>query len=288
MRLSIIGSGVVGKATGIGFLKHGNHVVFHDIVKEKLAMLKNQGYVVTEDLAEAITDSEVAFVCVQTPTINGQMDLSFIENAIVKIAGALNKGVNYRVVVIRSTVLPSTTRTKIIPLLEQHSQLTLGKDFGLCVNPGFFRHKNALHDFLNPSRIVIGESDKRSGNVLETLYSSFEAPIVKTDLDAAEMIKYAANTFLATKISFFNEIFIICKKLNLDPRLVAETASLDPRIGDYGICGGRPFAGSCLPKDLEALVDFAKDKGMNPKLLDAVLEINEEIRRLRISKGENL
>jgi UDPglucose 6-dehydrogenase len=145
------------------------------------------------------------------------------------------------------------------------------------MNPEFLREEHALQDFLNPSRIVVGELDKQSGDTLEKLYSSFKAPIFRTDLDSAEMIKYTANCFLAAKISFFNEVHMICRKLGLDSTFISKVASLDPRIGDYGIYGGRPFSGKCLPKDLEALIHFARTKKINPRLLEAVLEINKEV-----------
>ncbi|MDI6640673.1 MAG: UDP-glucose 6-dehydrogenase, partial [Methanocellales archaeon] len=180
-------------------------------------------------------------------------------------------------IVIRSTVLPTTTRTRIMPLLGIHSNLKAGEHFGVCVNPEFGRQASALQDFLNPSRIVIGELDKRSGDTLENLYDPFKAPIIRTNLDSAEMIKYVANCFLATKISFFNEIYIICKKIGLDPHFIAEATALDPRIGSYGIYGGRPFSGACLPKDLEAFINFVKKKKINPKLLDAVNYVNSKI-----------
>lgn len=286
MRISIVGSGVLGKVTGVGFVKHGNHVIFHDIVKEKLATLREQGFETTEDKMEAIMKSNLTFVCVQTPILDGRMDLSYVEKAIVKIAQALRKKKEYHVVVIRSTVLPSITRTQIIPLLTRYSRLTPSKDYSVCVNPGFFRHSSALNDFLKPSRIVIGELDKQSGDLLEKLYTPFTAPIFRTDLDTAEMIKCAANTFLSAKISFFNEMFTICRSLGVDPHFISEVVALDPRIGKYGIYGGRPFEGPCLPKDLEAFINFVKDRKHNPKLLDAVLHINEEMARMRASKGE--
>lgn len=278
-RISIIGSGVVGKATGVGFLRHGNDIIFHDIVKKKLVKLRKHGYKVTEDVSEAVVDSSVSFICVQTPTLNGRMQFSYVKKAITGIAKALRKKGGYHVIAIRSTVLPSTTRVKVISLLKKYSRLEPGEDYGVCVNPEFLRKATALDDFLNPWRILIGEFDKRSGDTLEKLYSSFEAPIIRTDLDTAEMIKYIANAFLATKVSFFNEMFTICKQFGLDPHSVAEVVALDPRIGKYGTCGGRPFEGGCLPKDLEAFISFVKDKTHNPKLLDSVLHINKEIER---------
>jgi len=287
MRISIIGSGIVGKATGVGLYKYGNEVIFNDIDKEKLILLGEQGYSVSEDVSEAVADSTVSFVCVQTPTVNGQMDFSYVEKAIVNIAKVLRKDKEYHVIAIRSTVLPSTTRLRIIPILERYSQLKAGEGFGVCMNPEFLRQESALSDFLKPCRIVIGEFDKRSGDVLEKLYSPFKAPIIRTDLDAAETIKYVTNVFLTTKISFFNEVYLICKRFKLDPIMVAEAVALDPRIGNYGIYGGQPFEGKCLPKDLEAFIDFLKSKGTNPKIFDAVLHINNEFMKSKVSQDEN-
>jgi len=288
MKISIIGSGVVGEATGMGLLKQGNEVLFHDIIQEKLIKLKKQGYQIAENISEAVNNSTISLVCVQTPTVNGQMDFEFVKKATMDLGKALRSKKEYHVVVIRSTVLPSTTRTMIIPLLEQHSKLRAGKDFGVCMNPEFLRKESALSDFMKPSRIVIGEFDKQSGDILEMLYTPFGAPIFRTDLDTAEIIKYVANSFLTTKISFFNEMHTICRSLGLDPYLISEVTALDPRIGNYGIHGGQPFEGSCLPKDLEAFINFVKDNEHNPKLLDVVLYINKKIARMRTTKGETL
>ena len=278
MKISIIGSGVVGKATGIGFQKFRHEVIFYDINGESLTSLREEGYEVTENMNKAVCNSTISFICVPTPTYTGKMNFSYVKKATVNIAKALRKKHRqYHLIVIRSTVLPTITRTRIIPILEKYSKLKAGKDFGVCVNPEFSRQATALQDFLNPSRIVIGELDKQSGDLLGNLYAPFKAPIVRTSLDAAEMIKYVANCFLATKISYFNEVYLICKKLQLDPHLVAEAAALDPRIGNYGIYGGRPFSGACLPKDLEAFINFAKKKGVNPKLLEAVNYVNKKI-----------
>jgi UDPglucose 6-dehydrogenase len=278
LRISIIGSGVVGKATGIGFHKFGHEIIFNDINGKSLASLREEGYKVTEDINEAVRSSTISFICVPTPTRARKIVFSYVKEATVSIAKALHKkDRTYHLIVVRSTVLPTTTRTRIIPLLEKHSKLKAGKDFGVCVNPEFLRQATALQDFLNPSRIVIGELDKQSGDLLENLYAPFKAPIIRTSLDTAEMIKYVANCFLTTKISYFNEVYLICKKLQLDPHLVAEAVALDPRIGNYGIYGGRPFSGACLPKDLEAFINFAKKKGVNPKLLEAVNYVNKKI-----------
>lgn len=287
MRMSIIGCGIVGKATGVGFHTYGNRVIFNDIEKEKLVLLREQGYMVSEDISEAVVNSTVSFICVQTPTIKGQTDFSYVDKAVVNIAKVLREKKEYHVVAIRSTVLPSTTRLRIIPLLERYSQLKAGEDFGVCMNPEFLRQASALSDFLKPCRIIIGELDKRSGDTLEKSYSPFKAPIVRTDLDVAEMIKYVANVFLTTKISFFNEIYLLCKRFKLNPHTVTEAVALDPRIGNYGIYGGQPFEGKCLPKDIEAFIIFLKSKGINPKIFDAVLDINSQFMRMKASQDEN-
>jgi len=279
VRISIIGSGVVGKATGQGFRKCGIQSIFCDIDRMKLEGIKAEGCEATQNVEEAVKASEISFICVQTPTFKERIDLSHIRKATEQVGKALREKDDYHLVAIRSTVLPTTTRRKIIPILERYSGLKASKDFGVCYNPEFMREATALEDFLNPWRIVIGQLDQRSGDELEELYSTFNAPKIRASLEEAEMIKYVSNMFLTTKISFFNEIFAICKKLRLDPNLIAEATALDPRIGKYGIYGGRPFRGRCLPKDLEAFVSFIKDMKLNPKILDSALSINRRLCR---------
>jgi UDPglucose 6-dehydrogenase len=279
MAVSIIGAGTVGRAVGIGLIKHGYKVIFYDIDDGKLSELKASGYNVSNDISTAINNSDISFICVPTPTTMGRFDFRYVEKAARDIGSALSKVGNYHLVVVKSTVLPFTTRTQIIPILENYSGLKAGEDFGVCVNPEFLRQDTALSDFLNPTRIVIGELDERSGKELESLYRPFNAPIFRTTLETAEMIKYVANLFLATKISFFNEIYIICKKFGLDPHFISEVVALDPRIGRYGIYGGRPFGGDCLPKDLEAFISFARENGLNPEILKAVLHVNEFLKK---------
>jgi len=279
MKLCIIGSGVVGQATGIAFHMHKNDVIFYDTNKEKLSTLRNKGYNIAKSVLEAVHNSSLSFICVPTPLLNGHMDFSHVKAATTEIAQALHRTQEYHVIVVRSTVLPSTTSKRIIPLLEEHSQLRAGDDFGVCMNPEFGRQKSMLEDILNPKRIVIGEIDERSGGILENAYAPFNSPIFRTDLDTAEMIKYVANLFLATKISFFNEIHMICTKMGLKSHFISEVVSLDPRIGDYGIHGGRPFEGLCLPKDLEAFMNFVKDEGLDPELLESVLRVNCKMNR---------
>ncbi|MCW4004055.1 MAG: nucleotide sugar dehydrogenase [Candidatus Bathyarchaeota archaeon] len=277
MKISIIGSGIVGQATGIGFTTNGNRVKFYDIDKGKLLALKSKGYDTTDNLVDAVNFSDILFVCVPTPTVGRKIDYRYIYDCTKTIANALEEAQKYTVVTYRSTIPPQTTRTNLIPLLETYSNLKAGADFGVCMNPEFLREKSAQEDFLNPNRIVVGALDERSGVPLRKIYSSFKCPIIFTDLDTAEMIKYASNTFLAAKISFFNEIYLICQKLNINPKIVATAAALDPRIGSYGVDGGKPFGGMCLPKDLYAFIYFTKSMGLNPAMLQAIAKVNEEI-----------
>ena len=279
MKILIIGSGVVGQATGIGFIRKKHEVFFYDINKRTLKDLGSRRYKVIDDLSKLHPNPPPTFsmICIPTPSIDAKMDTANLEMVTRDVGEFLRKIRGYHVVVVRSTVIPSTTRTKIIPLLEECSGKKVGKDFGVCMNPEFLRQETALEDFLHPSRIVIGEYDEHSGDMVECLYAKINAPIFRTDLDTAEMIKYAANTFLATKISFFNEVYLLCEGLGLDAHFVSKVVALDPRIGDYGIFGGRPFEGSCLPKDLEALISFMNDKRIEVPLLKAVQYINRMI-----------
>ncbi len=286
MRISIVGSGIVGQATGIGFTASGNKVRFYDIDRGKLLTLKSKGYDTTDNLDDALSFSEVLFICVPTPTVGRKIDYMYINDSTKAIAKALKKTRKYIVVTYRSTMPPQTTRTKLIPLLETYSNLKSGADFGVCMNPEFLREKSALQDFLRPNRVIVGALDKKSGDSLRKIYSRFKCPLIFTDLDTAEMIKYASNAFLASKISFFNEIYLICKRLRIDPKVVAAAAALDPRIGSYGVDGGKPFGGMCLPKDLDAFIHFTKSKGLNPIILQAIARVNQEIGQYCATKRE--
>ncbi|MCJ7771039.1 nucleotide sugar dehydrogenase [Candidatus Bathyarchaeota archaeon] len=284
VKASIIGSGVVGQATGMGLALNGNEVLFYDIDQKKLRDLEEKGYEITDNLTEAVTESDILFVAVPTPTVDKKIVLDIVQDCTKGIGKVLAETWKYVDVVYRSTIPPGTTRSKLIPGLENNSGLKAGKDFGVCMNPEFLREKTPLEDFLHPSRIVIGEYDERSGNALTGVYSQFRGPIIRTTLDSAEMIKYTSNLFLASKISFFNEIYTVCEKLKIDPNIVGQAVALDPRIGAYGSVGGRPFGGMCLPKDLAAFLEFADSMGLDLKLLKAVGEVNEEMNQLQAEK----
>jgi len=277
MNIGIIGSGVVGYATGIGLSKLGHKVVFNDINEDILKKLNDKGYKVTRDYSELLSDNEIIQICVPTPNKDGIQDLSIISRVIEKLGKYLIKTEEYKVIVIRSTILPTYTRKKILPIIQKTSGLTPGEEFGLCVNPEFMRQASALDDFLNPWRIVIGEYDKRSGSLLEEVYKPLKTRVFRTNLETAELIKYISNAFLSSKISFFNEMYFISSKIGVDPDLVSNIVALDPRIGKYGIKGGRPFRGACLPKDLNAFIEFLHLLDLNPQILSSVLEINNKM-----------
>lgn len=276
-KISIIGSGWVGTAIGLGYTKLGYQVIFHDIVAKDLPNF-------TKDIHVAIENTDVSFICVPTPTAGGQLDLSYVKDATIAIGKALAARTTYHVVVVKSTVVPTTTETVVLPLLERYSGKQAG-EFGVCMNPEFLTEiasswsadEASNRDFFTEDRIVIGAYDKCSGDILEDLYRPLHKPIFRTDLRTAEFIKYASNCMLATKISYWNEIFLLCEQLGIDSQEVASIVAQDPRIGKYGSVHGKAFGGKCLPKDLKAFISFA-DEYRKTKLLKAVDAINEEMK----------
>jgi UDPglucose 6-dehydrogenase len=296
MKISIIGAGYVGLTTGVGLtslnnsvtcididgakverLNRGESTIYEPELAERLrvALDKNQ-FKATTDLTGAIRDSEVIFICVGTPSKpDGSIDLKFIEQASKDVGGVLRTKKDYSVVVVKSTVVSGTTDNLVIPLLESSSGKKAGAEFGVCMNPEFLREGKAFFDFFNPDRIVIGGLDKRSGDALHQLYRGFKCPIIRTDLKTAEMIKYASNAFLATKISFINEIGNICKRLGIDVYEVANGIGLDRRISPHFLSAGIGFGGSCFPKDVKALMAKAEELGYDPEILKKVIDLNE-------------
>lgn len=288
-RISIIGSGVVGTIIGSGFKKLGNEVTFYDVSEKRVQELRDLGFEATVNLAQAIQKSEVSFICVPTPTKDGKIDLSYIKSATENLAKCLKEKSDYHIVVVKSTVVPTTTEKVVIPLLEKNSGKKIGKAIGVCMNPEFLTeiHRSwtdenkFTRDFFSEERVVIGEFDKKSGDMLQTLYEPLKAPIFRADLKTAEMIKYASNCALASRISYWNEIYYVCQKLGVDSNFVAQVVGMDKRIGKYGTIHGKAFGGKCLPKDLEAFIALSEELGYEPKLLKAVAEINRKIGKER-------
>lgn len=308
MRIAIIGTGYVGLTTGAGLASLGHQVTCVDVVPERVAaitrgespfyepgldellseIVSDGRLKATTQLAEAVAESEVTLITVGTPQGERGIDLSYVAEAARQIGAALRDADGYHVVAVRSTVVPGTTDTLVKNLLEETSGRAAG-EFGLCMNPEFMREGSAIEDFNGPDRVVIGQWDERSGQVLARVYESFDCPKVFTSLRNAEMIKYAANSLLATLISYSNEIAALCEAtpgtdvevvmrgVHLDRRLSPEVGGerISPDIHSF-LRAGCGFGGSCLPKDVNALRAYARERGVAPRLLDAVIEINAQ------------
>ncbi|MBN2517368.1 MAG: UDP-glucose/GDP-mannose dehydrogenase family protein [Candidatus Altiarchaeota archaeon] len=295
MKVSIIGVGYVGLITGSCFAELKNDVTCVDVIKEKVQKINGgetpiyeegledllkkhvgKSLRATTDTESAVLNSEVTFIAVGTPDApEGGIDLKYIESAAEDIGKALAKKKGYHVVVVKSTVIPGTTDSVVLPILEKNSGKKAGKDFGVAMNPEFLREGKAIDDFMKPDRIVIGAQDEKAASVLEKLYEEFGCPKLKTDLRTAEMIKYASNAFLATKISYINEMANICEKVGTDVVDVARGIGLDHRISPYFLQAGAGWGGSCFPKDVKALVELAKREGYETKMLNSALEVNK-------------
>jgi UDPglucose 6-dehydrogenase len=296
MKICVIGAGYVGLATGVMFGKLGHDVSVTDIdqsrvktvnsgrlpfyeppLEKELARLVKKGLLKgTMETARAVSESKFVFICVQTPSLpSGRIDVRPIKAASRSIAKALRRSEEYKVVVMKSTVVPSTTDSIVRPILEKGSGKVAGKDFGLCMNPEFLQEGSALRDSMEPSRVVVGSEDKRAGDLLMALFAKIKAPKIRTDLRSAEMIKYASNVFLATKISYSNEIANMCVRFGIDSEGVLKAAGMDPRIGPLFLKPGLGYGGSCLPKDVKALKDKARAEGYSSKLLSTLVAIND-------------
>ncbi len=295
MKISVIGTGYVGLVTGACFAKLGLEVTCVDINSERVEKI-NQGITpiyeagleellqdalakgklhATTDIGE-IKDSDVSFICVGTPSgLLDYIDLKYVEEVASDIGKTLKDMSKFYTVVVKSTVVPGTTEFKVKPILEKESGKVAGTDFGVAMNPEFLREGKAVEDFLHPDRIVIGTVDERSKDLLLKLYEDFDSPVMTTNPSTAEMIKYATNSFLVTKISFINEIGNICKELGIDVYEVAKGIGLDTRIAPEFLNAGIGFGGSCFPKDVKALVGKAQEVYYRPTLLHSALEIND-------------
>lgn len=292
MQISIIGGGYVGLVSAACFADMGHDVSIIEIDKEKVNKI-NSGFSpiyekgldhllsahvghtlhATTDYDD-IPDSDLFIICVGTPPrSDGSSDLSMIELASTSIGKALQDLNGYHVIVVKSTVPPGTTQNKVIPAVLKSS----GKrqnEIGFVMNPEFLREGLAVQDFLEPSRIVIGSSNLKAGDLVEAAYQGLKAPVIRTGISEAEMIKYASNAFLATKISFSNEIGNICKRLGINVYEVMKGVGMDPRISPLFLNAGAGFGGSCFPKDVMALIHLAECMGENPSLLKSVIEVN--------------
>jgi UDPglucose 6-dehydrogenase len=296
MKISIIGTGYVGSVTGVCFAEMGHQICFVDIDQTKLdainsakspvfepdldeLLVKNQKKITTTtDISEAVNQTDLTMICVGTPQkTDGSSDLRFINDAANSIGKALaDKIEKYHTVIVKSTVLPGTTSNVVQPVLERESGKEASKDFGIGANPEFLKEGSAVKDFFHTDRIVIGANDPKTKKALEDLYNPLHAPIFTTDIKTAEMIKYVSNAFLATKISFSNEIGNLCKVNEIDSYEVFRGVGMDSRINPHFFRSGIGFGGSCFPKDIHALISFAKSRETDTRILQAVLSVNDK------------
>ena len=299
--ICVIGTGYVGLVTGTCLADMGNQVTCVDILPEKIEGLK-QGILpiyepgleelvernvhagrlhFTTNYREGLDNCDFIFIAVNTPTgtSQGGADMRYVESAARGIAQELD---HYAIIINKSTVPVGSG--DVVTRIVRKNLLRPEVPFGVVSNPEFLREGSAVQDFQNPDRVVLGSSDAQAAQRVATLYLPLRAPIVITDLYTAEMIKYASNAFLATKISFINEIAQICERLGADVKEVAVGMGHDKRIGRSFLDAGLGYGGSCFPKDVRALAHMAGEAGLHPQLLNAVMDINYDQRRLVVTK----
>ena len=302
MKIAVIGTGYVGLVSGVCFSDFGHDVVCVDKDPAKIDKL-NAGKVpiyepgleelmaknvdagrltFSMDLATAIDGAEAVFIAVGTPTRrgDGHADLTFVMAVAEEIALAAN---DYKVIVTKSTVPVGTNRQVKQTVLKTNPDL----DFDVASNPEFLREGAAIDDFMRPDRVVVGVQTDRAAEVMAEIYRPLflrDFPIVTTDLESAEMIKYAANAFLATKITFINEIAALCERTGADIKQVSKGMGLDGRIGNKFLHAGPGYGGSCFPKDTKALARIGQDHAVPMQITETVIKVNEEVKRRMIDK----
>jgi GDP-mannose 6-dehydrogenase len=297
MRISIFGLGYVGAVCAGCLSARGHEVVGVDVSQTKIDLINNgkspivepgleellqQGVKTgrlrgTTDVAGAVRETQVSFICVGTPSKkNGDLSLDYIEGVCREIGFALRDKAERHTVVVRSTVLPGTVKNVVIPIIEDCSGKKAGVDFGVAVNPEFLRESTAIKDYDYPPMTVIGELDKAAGDVLETLYRELDAPIIRKDIEVAEMIKYTCNVWHAAKVTFANEIGNIAKAVGVDGREVMDVVCQDNKLNlsKYYMRPGFAFGGSCLPKDVRALNYRATSLDVESPLIGSLMRSN--------------
>ncbi len=302
MKIAMIGTGYVGLVSGVCFSDFGHEVVCVDKDPRKIEMLERGEVPIYEpgldllmaknvdagrltftlDLPEAIKDADAVFIAVGTPTRrgDGHADLTYVMAAAEEIAKAAD---HYMVIVTKSTV-PVGTNAKVRDVVAAANP---DLDFDVASNPEFLREGAAIDDFMKPDRVVVGVETDRAAQVMADIYRPLylrDFPIVTTDLESAEMIKYAANAFLATKITFINEIAALCEKVGADVKQVSKGMGLDGRIGNKFLHAGPGYGGSCFPKDTKALARIGQDHASPMVITEAVIKINEDVKRRMFDK----
>jgi UDPglucose 6-dehydrogenase len=295
MDISIIGTGYIGSVTGACLAEMGHSVTFVGRDRKKLDLIdagkspiyepgldqvleKNRERIgTTTDIAEAVQISELSFICVGTPPkADGSSDLSQVREVSHAIGKALGTLQGRHTVIVKSTVLPGTIEEVVIPILEKESGKRAFVDFGIASNPEFLKEGTAVQDFFHTDRVVIGTNDPRTRELLESLYGPLHAPVYSTAIRTSEMIKFVSNAFLATKISFANEIGNLCKEQGIDSYEVFTGVGLDTRISPSFFRSGLGFGGSCFPKDVCALIAHAQAQGVDMRILASVIATNDD------------
>ena len=304
MNISVVGLGYVGAVCSACFANEGHNVIGMDIDEVKVNLINSgkapivekdlEDYIsrnvkagrlkATTDLKEAIDNSDVTIISVGTPSeANGNINLQYIKEAAKAIGEKLKEKDAFHIVSMRSTVLPGTGKNVVIPIIEEISGKKAGVDFGYVSNPEFLRESTAIWDFYNPPKTVVGAMDEKSYKTFRELYSFLDAPYFEVEIEVAEMIKYADNSWHATKVTFANEIGMICKKLGIDSHKVMNVFCADTKlnISTYYMKPGFAFGGSCLPKDVRAITYKAKSVDANTPLLNSLMPSNEfQIKRI--------
>jgi len=298
MKISIFGLGYVGAVSAGCLATDGHEVVGVDPNKTKVDLInegktpiieKDIGEMIaaavaagrlraTTDVRQAVMDTDISLICVGTPSqLNGNLDLSYVRRVCEEIGSALRDKPAFHVVVARSTMLPGSMRNVVIPTLESYSGKQAGVDFGVCNNPEFLREGTAVYDYYHPPKTVIGESDTRAGDVLVELYKDMDAPLIRTDIETAEMVKYTDNNWHALKVAFANEIGNLCKALGIDGHKVMQIFCQDTKLNlsPYYMKPGFAFGGSCLPKDVRALTYKGKSLDLDLPVLNAIMPSNQ-------------
>lgn len=307
MRISIFGLGYVGSVSA-GCLASDGHTVIGVDPNQTKADLINSGQspIVEKDIGEmiakqvkdgrlsattnvahAVAETDLSLICVGTPSqLNGNLDLSYVRRVCEEIGDALRDKTGFHVVVARSTMLPGSMRDVVIPTLESHSGKVAGQGFGVCNNPEFLREGTAVWDYYNPPKTVIGESDPVAGDQLTRLYAGMSAPLIRTSIETAEMVKYADNVWHALKVGFANEIGNLCKALQIDSHKVMDIFCQDTKLNlsSYYLKPGFAFGGSCLPKDVRALTYKGKSLDVVLPILNAILPSNQ----MQIQRGVDM
>lgn len=299
MNVAVFGLGYVGCVSAACLARDGHTVIGVDVSAQKVAavaggrspliepgldelvgeMVRGGRLRATSDSRLAVHESELSLICVGTPSNgNGSLDMHFVENVCRHIGAALATHDSYHVVVVRSTVLPGTVQDILVPILERESGRVAGEDFGVCMNPEFLREGTALQDYYAPSHVIIGELDRQSGDRVASLYSGVDAAVRRTSIPIAELLKYVNNAFHAVKVVFANEVGAMCKAHGIDGQALMDLFCQDSRlnISCAYLKPGFAFGGSCLPKDLRALLYRAKDRDVDCPMLSAALRSNQQ------------